>query len=55
MHVSSSNGFFYLSLDSVDESDVGEYEAIASNRVGQVTARFLLVVDDGPEEHFAPR
>ena len=53
--VSSKNGYFYLCLDSVTADDVGEYEAIATNAAGQAASRFLLVVDEGPEEHFPPR
>ncbi len=39
----------------MSEDDVGEYEAIATNSCGQAATRFLLVVDEGPEEHFPPR
>ncbi len=34
--VTCKNGYYYLSLESVTEEDVGEYEAIASNSRGQV-------------------
>ena len=51
----SLDGFSHLALDEVTESDTGEYEAVASNAVGSVVARFLLVVDEGPADHFAPR
>ena len=44
-----------MSLDAVTEDDIGEYEAIAKNRVGKIVSKFLLVVDEGPEEHTAPQ
>ena len=52
---SDSDGFSYLTLDEVSESDVGSYEAVAVNAIGRATARFLLVVDEGPQEHYAPQ
>ena len=55
LSVSTKDGFSYLSLDNVNEDDVGNYEAIASNSVGQVMAKFICIVDEGPEEHFPPR
>ena len=39
----------------MNEDDVGDYEAIASNKIGQSIAKFLLVVDEGPQDHYAPQ
>ena len=49
------SGFSYLSIEKVNEDDVGEYEAVASNKIGQSIAKFLLVVDEGPQDHYAPQ
>lgn len=55
IHQSAKDGYFYLSFDFVTDKDSGQYEAIASNDIGQVQSRFLLVVDEGCEEHFGPQ
>ena len=54
-NVTEDGGFSYLSLDGVSEDDIGEYEAVARSDLGQVVSRFLVIVDEGPQEHFAPQ
>ena len=54
-NVTEDGGFSYLSLDGVSEDDIGEYEAVARSDLGQVVCRFLVIVDEGPQEHFAPQ
>ena len=38
-NVSEDGGFSYLSLDGVTDDDIGEYEAVAKNDLGQVVSR----------------
>ena len=38
-NVSEDDGFSYLSLDGVTDDDIGEYEAVARNDLGQVVSR----------------
>ena len=35
----TDGGFSYLSLDGVTDDDIGEYEAVAKNDLGQVVSR----------------
>ncbi len=51
----ADDGFCYLSLDEVTDEDTGDYEAVAVNDIGQISARFMLVVDEGAEEHYPPQ
>ena len=43
-NVSEDGGFSYLSLDGVTDDDIGEYEAVASNDLGQVVSRSVLTL-----------
>ena len=42
--MSEDGGFSYLSLDGVTDDDIGEYEAVASNDLGQVVSRSVLTL-----------
>ena len=42
-NVSEDDGFSYLSLDGVTDDDIGEYEAVARNDLGQVVSRSDLI------------
>ncbi len=53
--IRTDSGFSYLSVDHVTEDDIGQYEAIGQSDLGQISSRFIVVVDEGPEEHFAPQ
>jgi len=53
--VTSKGDYHYLQLETALEEDIGEYECIVSSEAGRAAARFLLVVDNGPEEHYPPR
>ena len=48
-NVSEDGGFSYLSLDGVTDDDIGEYEAVASNDLGQVVSRSDLTLKHLPE------
>jgi len=53
--VVNKGDYHYLQLDAAADEDVGEYECVISSVIGRAAARFLLVVDNGPEEHYPPR